>query len=159
MYPSIWIYPLMSEAGLIPTKIILKSYQKIYIYQLLTLPNYYLTKYILQIRLKEGDECFQPGEQPKNTLMWVKISKRKLFLLPQQVTCYNAMDFADKVKPVQNFSLNIRDFVNIIIKGKKKVHEKARKSRTGNVFWVSRSKLSQKNARAAIYWKNKKWAC
>lgn len=55
---------LLSEAGLVPAKMLLDFRQKAYAYRLLALPDHYPTKHILPISLREGDENSQPGEQP-----------------------------------------------------------------------------------------------
>ena len=56
MCPSTPIHALLSEAGLIPAKLLLDSRQKSYAYRLLTLPDCHPTKHILPISLREGDE-------------------------------------------------------------------------------------------------------
>ena len=66
----ILVHPLLSEAGLIPAKILLDSCQKKYAYRLLTLPDYHPAKNTLPVSMREGDGNSQPGEQPENTLMW-----------------------------------------------------------------------------------------
>ena len=157
MYPSTPIHPLLSEAGLIPAKLLLDSRQKSYAYRLLTLPDCHPTKHILPISLREGDENSQPGEQPEDTLMWAESTRPKLFghLLAQQVACNYSIDPADGVEPVPNPDPNINFSGNIIIEAKKKALEEARKYRAGNIFWVDGSKLSQGNAGAATCWKDK----
>lgn len=72
MYPSTPIQPLLSEAGLIPAKLLQEFRQKSYAYRLITLPDHHPTKQILPISLRNGDESSQPGEQPEDTLMWAE---------------------------------------------------------------------------------------
>ncbi len=157
MYPSTQVHPLLSEAGLIPAKLMLESRRKAYAYRLLTLPDHHLTKHILPISLGEGDESSQSWEQPEDTLTWVKSVKPKLFghLLAQQVASNHAIDPADGAEPVQSFGPDVRGCVNVIIEGKKKALEEAKKYRAGYVFWVDGSKLSRGNAGAAMCWKGK----
>lgn len=122
MYPSTPIHPLLSEAGLIPAKLLVDFCQKSYAYRLLTLLDYHPTKQILSISLRDGDKSSQPGEQPENTLMWAESVKPKLFghLLAQQVASNNAIDPADGVEPVRSLGPNA-GFYDIIIKKKKKL--------------------------------------
>ena len=78
MYSSTPIHPLLDKAGLISAKILLDSCQKKYAYWLLTLPNYHPAKNTLPVSMREGDGNSQPGEQPKNTFMWVESVKPAL---------------------------------------------------------------------------------
>lgn len=55
MYPSTPIHPLLSEAGLIPPRILLDHRQRMYAYRLLTLPDQHLTKKILPVSLRNAD--------------------------------------------------------------------------------------------------------
>ena len=70
MYQSTPIAPLMSEAGLIPAKIMLDYRQRRYAYRLLTLSDGCPTKDILPISLKMGDGSAQPGELPEKDEIW-----------------------------------------------------------------------------------------
>lgn len=152
MYPSTPIYPFLSEAGLITAKLLLDFRQNSYTYQLLTMPDHHPTKHILPISLREGGENSQPGEQPKGTLLWVESAKPKLFghLLAQQVASNHSIEPADGLEPVQSFGPGTSFSGNITIEAIKKVLEEAREHRAGKVFWVDGSKLSQKNAGAAV---------
>lgn len=152
MYPSSPIHPLLSEAGLIPAQLLLDARQKTYAYRLLTLPDCHPTKQILPISLREGDENSQPGEQPEDTLIWVKRAKpNRMFgqLLAQQVAGNYFIAPADGVEPVPNPGSDINLSGEIIIEAKKKAMDETKKYRSGNVFWVDGSKLSQGNAGAA----------
>ena len=71
-------------------------------------------------------------------------------MLAQQVASNHAIDPADGVEPVQSFGPDVRVCGNVIIDGKKKALEEAKKYRPGDVFWVDGSKLSQGNAGAAV---------
>lgn len=76
-------------------------------------------------------------------------------MLAQQVASNHAIDPADGAEPVQSFGPDVRGCVNVIIEGKKKALEEAKKYRAGYVFWVDGSKLSRGNAGAAMCWKGK----
>lgn len=145
------------KAGLIPAKLLLDSRQKAYAYRLLTLPNCHPTKQVLPISLREGDKNSQPGEQPKDTLMWAESRKPKLFghLLAQQVASNHAIDPADGVEPVPRPRYDSNFSKIVIIEAKKKALEEAKKYRAGFVIWVDGSKLSQGNAGAAACWNDK----
>lgn len=98
------IHPLLSEAGLIPAKILLDFCQKRYTYRLLTLPGYHPTKEILPVSMREGDGSSQPGELPENTLMWVENARPTLLghLLARQLALDHCIDPADGVESVEN---------------------------------------------------------
>lgn len=153
-YPGTPIHPLLSEAGLIPAKLLLDFRQKSYAYRLLTLLNHHPTKQILPISLRDGDKSSQSGEQPEDTLLWAESAKPKLLghLLAQQVASNNAIDPEDGVEPVQSLGPNA-GFSGIVIEEKKKAVEEAKKYGTGHAFWVDGSKLRQGNAVAAVCWK------
>lgn len=157
MYPSMPIYPLLSEARLIPAQLLLDSYSKSYVFQLLTLPNCHLTKQILPISLKERDENKQSRKQPKETLIWVKNIKPKMFdqLLAQKVANNFIIDLTNGIEPIPNLGLNIYFNRNINIEAKKKILEEAKKYCAGNNFQINGSKLSKRNAEAVVYWKDK----
>ena len=70
-------------------------------------------------------------------------------MLAQQVANNNAIDPADGIEPVQSLGPNA-GFYNIVIEKKKKVVEKAKKHRIGQVLRVNRSKLNQNNAAAVV---------
>lgn len=105
----------MNEAGLIFTKLLLEFYQKSYIYWLITLFDYHFTKQILLINFRNKSESSKPKKQPKITFIYAKKVKPKLFgyLLAQQVTSNNDIDFAYEVEPVQNLNPNA-GFYNIL---------------------------------------------
>ncbi len=156
MYPSTPIHPLLSEAGLIPAKIMLDRRQKAYAYRLLTFPDCHPTKQVLPVSLGKGDENSQPGEQPDDTLMWVENSKPRLFghLLTQQIASNNAIDLADGVEPVKAFG-PASGFSGSIIIDEKKALQEAKKCQTGTVMWADGSKLDQGNVGAAVCWKDR----
>lgn len=157
MYPSIPVYPSLSEASLIPAKMLLDYRQKAYAYQLLTLPDYYPTKQVLPISLRKGDESSQPGKQPKDTLMWVENAKPWLFghCLGHQIASNYSIDPEDGVEPVESLRPTGDFSRNIVIEEKNKVLEKAKKYWLGSVMWTNRSKLGKENVGAAISWKDK----
>lgn len=138
MYPSAPIHPLLCEAGLIPTKLLLEFRPKAYAYRLLSLPDHYPTKQILAISLRDGDENSQTGEQPEDTLTWVESGKPKLFgqLLAQQIASNYSIDPADGVELVQSLSPSTSFKGQIIIKEKKKALEEGKKYCAREVFWV-----------------------
>lgn len=104
MYRSTPIHPLLSEAGLVPAKILLDSRQKKYAYRLLTLPDQHPAKNILLISMGEGDGNSQPGEQPDNTLMWIESAKPPLLghRLARQLALDNSIDPAEGIELVEN---------------------------------------------------------
>lgn len=55
MYPSTPIQALMSEAGLVPTRILLDHCQRMYTHRLLRLPDDHLTKKLLPMSFTNGD--------------------------------------------------------------------------------------------------------
>ncbi len=65
MYLSTPVYPLLCEAGLTPTSIILDNRQRLYAYRLPSFPDEHLTEKILPISLRVGDRTFQPEELPE----------------------------------------------------------------------------------------------
>lgn len=91
--------------------------------------------------------------------MWIKSTKPKLldYLLAQQVANNYFINSTNKVEPISNFSFGTSFSKNIFIDAKKKALKEAKKYHTGNVFWVNRLKLSQKNARTVICWKTKEY--
>lgn len=151
IYPSMPINPLLSEIGSIPAKLLLDFWQRSYTYRLLILLDYHLTKQILSINSRDGNESSQLGEQLDDTSMWAKSAKSKLLghLLAQQMAINNAIVFADAIKPIQSFDLNA-SFSDINMEEKKKAVEEAKKYNIGHIFWVDGSKLSQGNATAAV---------
>lgn len=147
------IHLLLSEAGLISTKLLLDFCQKSYAYWLLTLPDLHFTKLILPISLKKGDKNSQPREQPKDMLMWAKVTMLKMLglILAQQVASHYSIDLADDIELVSYPGLNINFSANIIIDAKKKILKEAKKYYAKKDFWIERSKLSEGNIGAAIY--------
>ena len=69
MYSSTPVHPLKCEAGLIPASILLDYRQRAYTCRLLRLSELHPAKEILPISLRKGDQDFQPGELPENTLL------------------------------------------------------------------------------------------
>lgn len=100
------------------------------------MPDYHPIKQILPISPKKEDENLQPKKQPKNTLIYAKSIKPKMFsqLLAQQVACNYSIDLADGVKSVPNPSLDINFSGDITLEAKKKALEVAKKYYAGNVF-------------------------
>lgn len=70
MYSSTFLHPLLYEAALIPACITLNTRQRLYDYQLISLPDKYLTKKILLISLKIEDSTLPPKELLKNYSIW-----------------------------------------------------------------------------------------
>ena len=101
MYSSTPIHPLLCEAGLIPASVLLDYRQRIYTCRLLRLPEMHPAKEILPISLGKGDQDFQPGELPENSLLWTQNSRPTLYgqWLAWQITLNHAIDPADGVEP------------------------------------------------------------
>ena len=78
----------MSEASLIPAKVMLNYRQRRYIYHLLTLSDRHPTKDILPISLRMGDRSAQPKELPENDEIWSPNQKVRAYgqRFPQQVS-------------------------------------------------------------------------
>ncbi len=72
IYQNTSLGPLMSESGLIPTRILLDYRQRKYAYRLLTLPDRNLTKSVLPVTLRLANRNTQPGEQPKDDRIWAQ---------------------------------------------------------------------------------------
>lgn len=71
MYSSTPIQSLISEAGLLPTQILLDHRQRMYTYRLLTPPDEHLVKNILPISFRKGDaSTTSADDQPEDTLIW-----------------------------------------------------------------------------------------
>lgn len=82
MYPSTPIQALMSEAGLVPARILLHHCQRMYIYRLLCLHDEYPTKKLLLISFCNGNgDRIREDEQTEDNLAWK--SNEKLALLGQ----------------------------------------------------------------------------
>ena len=156
MYPSTPIHPLLSEAGLIPARILLDLRQKRYTYRLLTLSDGHPTKGILPVSMREGDGSSQPGEQPKNTLMWVENARPTLLgqLLAWRLAFDQSMDPADGVEPMEESGLPASFAGDIIIEGKEKAIVEAKRGQKGTVLWTDGSKLDTGNVGAAVTWKD-----
>ena len=95
MYPSTPVQVLMSEAGLVPARVLLDHRQRMYAYRLLTLPSDHLTKNILPISFRNGDaDTIQAEDQPEDTLAWAG-SERPTSIgqwLARQVSITQAID-------------------------------------------------------------------
>lgn len=77
MYPSTFIYVLISELELVLTQILLDHQQQIYLYRLLYLPNNHFTKKFLLISFCNGDgDITREDEQPKDIIAWTKIKNQ-----------------------------------------------------------------------------------
>ena len=66
-----------------------------------------------------------------------------VLIVPKRVEPVRRPDFSKLVK------------LDIIIKDKKEVIEKARKDKPGLALWMDRSKLDQGQTAAIVYWTNK----
>ena len=156
MYPSTPIHPLLSEAGLIPAKILLDFCQKRYTYCLLTLPDGHPTKEILPVSMREGDGSLQPGEQPENTLMWVENLRPTLLgqLLAWRLAFDQSIDPADGVESVEESGPSVLFSGDIIIEEKEKAIMQAKRGQRGAVLWTDGSKLNTGNVGAAVTWKD-----
>ena len=156
MYPSTPIHPLLSEAGLIPAKILLDFCQKRYTYCLLTLPDGHPTKEILPVSMREGDGSLQPGEQPENTLMWVENLRPTLLgqLLAWRLAFDQSIDPADGVEPVDESGSSVLFSGDIILEEKEKAIIQAKRGQRGAVLWTDGSKLDTGNVGAAVTWKD-----
>ena len=102
------------------------------------------------------DESLQPGEQPEDTLIWVKNWKLRLFgqLLAQKIASSHSIDPANGINPIETFAPSFNFGGKVIIEEKKKAVEEAKKHRPRIVIWTDRSKLAHRNAGAAVSWKN-----
>ena len=79
MYPTTPVYPLLCEASLEPASTLLNHHQRSYAYRLLSLPDQHPAKEILPVSLRVGDESFQPGKLPDNTLMLTEDTRPTLY--------------------------------------------------------------------------------
>ena len=79
MYRSTPLHPLLCEAGIIPASTHLDYRQRLYAHRLLSLPDLHPAKEILPISLRVGDEGFQPGELPDDSLMWTQHARPTLY--------------------------------------------------------------------------------
>ena len=152
MYSSTPIHPLLCEAGLIPASILLDYRQRIYTCRLLRLPEIHPAKNILPISLRNGDQGFQLGELPENTLLWTENSRPTLYgqWLAWQLTIDHSIDPAEGVEPVENMMSDKLFKADVIIQCKKKALEEARKNQPGLVLWTDGSKLNQGQVGAAV---------
>ena len=155
MYSSTPIHPLLCEAGLIPASVLLDYRQRIYACRLLRLPEMHPAKEILSISLRKGDQDFQPGELPENSLVWTENSRPALYgqWLAWQITLDHAIDPADGVEPAPKV-ISDKFKADIIIRCKKKALEEARKLQAGLVLWTDGSKLDQGQVAAAVCWED-----
>lgn len=155
MYSSTPVHPLLCEAGLIPTSILLDYRQGRYTHRLLSLHDSRPTKKILPISLREGDRGFQPGEVPEN-------ARPNLYgqWLAWQITTDHSIDRAEGVEPVTHLASYNSLEPEVIIKSKKEAIEEARKNNPGLILWTDGSKLDQGQVAAAVCWEEKsttKW--
>lgn len=100
--------------------------EKTYAYQLLTLLDHYLTKNILLVSLRKGDESSKPGKQPNDKLTWTKKIKPREFghLLAQMVSSNNVIDSEDEVDSVDGMRFTNKFSRTIIIKKKRELFKK-----------------------------------
>ena len=155
MYPSTPLHPLLCEAGLVPASTLLNHRQRQYAGRLLSLPDNDPAKDILPVSLRKGDGGFQPGELPKNTLMWTENARPTLYghWLAWQITIGHSIDPADGVEPVETMEPGIRFKGEIIIEPKKEALEEAKKNCTGLVMWTDGSKLDHGRFGDAVCWR------
>ncbi len=155
MYSSTPIHPLLCKAGLIPASILLDYRQRAYTCRLLVLSELHSAKEILPISLRKGDQDFQPGELPENTLLWTQNSRPALYgqWLAWQITLDHSIDPADGVEPVQKM-ISEELKADIIFESKKKALEEAKKIQAGLVLWTDGSKLDQGQTAAAVCWED-----
>lgn len=78
MYPSISIFHLLYEVGLIPALIIRQSLTWLHLL-FIKHPDMHPAKELLPVSLRKGDQDFQPSEILENSLVWTKNSKPNLF--------------------------------------------------------------------------------
>lgn len=132
--------------------------QRSYDYRLLSLPDQHPAKEILLVSLRAGDESFQPGELPINTLKWTEDTRPPLYgqWLAWQLTTEHSINPANGVEPVPVIGPDFRFRGEIIIQHKKQALVEATRHRNGLVMWTDGSKLDQGNAGDAICWKTKR---
>ncbi len=156
MYSSTPIYSLLSEAGLIPASTLLDYRQRIYTCRLLRLPDRHPAKEILPISLRKGDQDFQPGELPENTLLWTQNLRPTLYgqWLAWQITVDHSIDPADGVEPVKKMRSGKSFKADVIVRCKKRALEEARRNQQRLVLWTDGSKLDQDQVAAAVCWED-----
>ena len=155
MYRSTPIAPLMSEAGLIPAKIMLDYRQRRYAYRLLTLPDGHPAKDILPVSLRIGDGSAQPGELPENDEIWSLNQKVRTYgqHLARQVSVGFSIDLAEGVEP--GLHLKPAEFLGkIIIHEAKVAIKEAQEDRSDLTLWSDGSKGESGGAGAAVVWKS-----
>lgn len=115
MYQSTSIAPLISEAGLIPVRIMLNYCQRKYAYHLFLLPDRHLTKDVPPISLKMGDRSAQPGELPENDKIWSFNQKIRTYnqRLTRQISVSFSIDLAKAIESL--IHLKPAEFVGEII--------------------------------------------
>ncbi len=102
MYQSTPVAPLMSEADLISTEIMLHYRQHKYAHRLLNLPDGHPTKDILPVSLRLGDGSAQLGKLSENDEIW-SLNQKVRNLGPQlarQVSVKFSIDLAEGMEPV-----------------------------------------------------------
>ena len=101
--------------------------------------------------------AFQPRKLPENTLRWTQDERPTTFgqWLAWQITIDHCIDPAEGVEPVKDPDSCSLVKLNVIIKGKEKAMEEARKGKPGLVFWTNGSKLDQGQTAAAVCWEDK----
>ena len=155
MYRRTSIAPLMSEAGLIPARILLNYRQRRYAYRLLTLPDGHPAKDILPFSLKIGDESAQPGKLLENDTIWSLNQKVRTYgqHLAQQVSVGFSIDLAKGVEPV--LQPKPAEFLGkIIIHEAKMAIKEAQEDISNLTLWADGSKGESRGAGAAVVWKN-----
>ena len=129
MYRSTPLHPLLSEAGIVPASTHLDYRQRLYAHRLLSLPDRHPAKDILPASLREGDEGLQPGEPPKDSLMWTQNARPTSYgqWLAWQVTFDHSVDPASGVEPVEVIKTGTCFEGKIIIENKKQALDEATK--------------------------------
>ena len=158
MYRSTTLHPLLCEAGIIPASTCLDYRQRLYAHRLLSFPEQHPAKDILPVSLRKGDEGFQPGELPQDSLMWTQNARATSYRqwLAWQITIEHSVDPANGVEPVEVIKTGTCFEGKIIIENKKQALDEATKYRPGLVLWTDGSKLENGNTGAAVCWRDKR---
>ena len=159
MYPSTPIQPLLSEAGLVPARILLSHRQRMYAYRLLSLPEDHPAKEILPVSFRKGDGDTQPGDQPEDTLLWASNERTSTYgqWLARQVFLTGCIDPADGVEPIEGtWNLGEDSLMHVVIVSAEKAILEAKKYQAGLVLWTDGSKLNSGKSGAAVVWRNRR---
>lgn len=111
----------------------------------------------MPVSLRVGDEDFQPGELPEDTLTWTEDTRPTWYgqWLAWQLTTEHSIDPENGVEPVPVTGPDFYFQGKIIIEHKEQALKEATKNRAGFVLWTDGSKLEQGNTGAAVCWKDK----